>query len=307
MGKGIGIDIENVKRFRDNLENKRFLEKIFSEREIVYCENKKDPAESYAGKFCAKESVLKSLEKNVPLKEIEIINGFDGKISVYIAGKIRPDIKCSISHTSEVSVAFSYIGPNVKPQSSVKISIELDKISAGIEKLSKEISVSLGDVVSYAICKAMKEFPEFNSKFLNDMEIYSEFNMGQIINLGKGPKKVVIKNCDSKNLKEISKEIKQKALDYIHGELEDDSDETFLVTNLSSFCANDSTSALYENTSALFSIMSKFDSVKIFEGSVLGCEKFNIVLNFDSRISDCQRASKLLEKIKSFLEDGNYL
>ena len=51
----IGIDILEVSRIKESIERtKGFKEKIFSIREIEYCESKKNKYESYASRFCAK-------------------------------------------------------------------------------------------------------------------------------------------------------------------------------------------------------------------------------------------------------------
>jgi len=43
--KGIGTDIEQVSRFKTNLDNKTFLNKIFLNKELEYCLNKPHPEE----------------------------------------------------------------------------------------------------------------------------------------------------------------------------------------------------------------------------------------------------------------------
>ena len=59
----IGVDIEDVKRFQklNLVSDKTFLGKIFTKNELVYCFSKKNKAEHLAGRFSAKESILKAL------------------------------------------------------------------------------------------------------------------------------------------------------------------------------------------------------------------------------------------------------
>ncbi|MCK4521211.1 MAG: holo-ACP synthase [Nanoarchaeota archaeon] len=109
MISGIGVDIENIKRFEKACENKNFLNLIFTDKEIIYCKNKKKPYMSFAGKFCAKESIIKAYDKKIILKNIEIINLESGKSEVRINGKINNRVKCSISHTNDYAVAFVVI------------------------------------------------------------------------------------------------------------------------------------------------------------------------------------------------------
>lgn len=106
MIRGIGVDIEEIKRFEDSLSKKEFLRLVFTDKEIDYCKNKKEPQRSLAGKFCAKEAVIKASGKKMQMNEIEIHNDPGGAPQVYINGKPNNKIKCSISHAGEYAIAF---------------------------------------------------------------------------------------------------------------------------------------------------------------------------------------------------------
>ena len=108
MISGIGIDIESVNRFKKQEKNRNFLNLVFTKREIDYCRKKKPSYASFAGKFCAKEAVLKACHKNTPLKRIEIRNINSG-IAVYMNSKKNTKIHCSISHTKDIAIAFAVI------------------------------------------------------------------------------------------------------------------------------------------------------------------------------------------------------
>jgi len=109
MISGIGTDIESIKNLKKSYKNRNFLDLIFTKEEIKYCQNKKEPYISFAGKFCAKESVIKAYNKKIPIKDIEIINLKSGKIVVKINGKINNKIKCSISHKEDYAISFVII------------------------------------------------------------------------------------------------------------------------------------------------------------------------------------------------------
>ena len=57
---GIGIDLIEVRRVKALL-NKPNLGRIFTAQEIKYCRSKKNPAESFAARFAAKEAFLKAV------------------------------------------------------------------------------------------------------------------------------------------------------------------------------------------------------------------------------------------------------
>ena len=82
---GIGTDIVNIKRMEHSLKKYgfSFKNRIFSKKEISYCEKKKNSSSSYAKRFAAKEAFTKALgtgiRKGVNLKNIEITNNVYGK------------------------------------------------------------------------------------------------------------------------------------------------------------------------------------------------------------------------------------
>ena len=55
---GTGVDIAEVHRIRESIERfgDRFLRRIFTDGEILYCEQKASRFESYAARFAAKEA-----------------------------------------------------------------------------------------------------------------------------------------------------------------------------------------------------------------------------------------------------------
>jgi phosphopantetheine--protein transferase-like protein len=102
---GIGIDVVDVSRF--NFLNKidHSVKKIFSDYEIKYCLNHKEPASHFAGIFAAKEAVSKALgTTNNPFISLEIRHTKDGSPEVWKKGK-KMKVKVSITHTSSVAIA----------------------------------------------------------------------------------------------------------------------------------------------------------------------------------------------------------
>lgn len=123
-----GIDIIEVDRVRKNIEKygEKFLNKVYTESEIEYCEGKKiQRYESYAGRFAAKEAVFKAIswmldgKFDVDWKDIEVINDKRGRplVSVNNNSKISNleeiiSIDISISHVKNMAVASVVIVTN---------------------------------------------------------------------------------------------------------------------------------------------------------------------------------------------------
>ena len=96
---GIGTDIVNIKRIEQSLKKHKFAfkNKIFSKKEISYCERRKNPSAFYAKRFAAKEAFSKALgtgiRKGVNLKNIEITNNVYGKPSISLKGNLANYLK----------------------------------------------------------------------------------------------------------------------------------------------------------------------------------------------------------------------
>ena len=96
----------------------RFAERVFTPAEREYCDAKgAAAAQSYAGRFAAKEAFLKALKTGwrgkITWHDIEILNDGDGVPSFRVSGEASrllertgaELIHLSISHTSEHAVA----------------------------------------------------------------------------------------------------------------------------------------------------------------------------------------------------------
>lgn len=106
---GTGIDIVEVQRMAEIIARwgTRFVERVFSPREIDYCHKRALPAMHYAARFAAKESLLKSLGRGlgmgIALKEIEVLNDQQGKPAIRLLGGAETmlrDLGVSAAHVS---------------------------------------------------------------------------------------------------------------------------------------------------------------------------------------------------------------
>ncbi len=117
MVKGIGVDIIEINRIKEAIINKtRFKDRFFTPAEVSYCEGHKLPWSYYAGRFAAKEAVVKALGtgfRGFKWQDIEIIKDGLGKPEVILhnnAEKIAQELQIeeimiSISHSRDYAVA----------------------------------------------------------------------------------------------------------------------------------------------------------------------------------------------------------
>jgi holo-[acyl-carrier protein] synthase len=116
---GVGIDIIEIHRIEE-MHTKwgiKFLEKIFTEKEISYCLEKSFSAQHFAVRFACKEAFFKAAsslpEFQFNWKNIEIINSNDGKPSInileplnhlFVNLKIHPSLSHSLNYANAVVI-----------------------------------------------------------------------------------------------------------------------------------------------------------------------------------------------------------
>lgn len=112
-----GTDIIEIERIKENIEEigEKFLSRIFTSKEIKYCESKsKQKYQHYAARFAVKEAVFKAIscklkdKYEISWKDIEVINDKNGRPSLNIIGADLSELEnidVSISHCKEYAVA----------------------------------------------------------------------------------------------------------------------------------------------------------------------------------------------------------
>ena len=129
----VGVDIGEVERIRKAVDDTRFGERlrdrVFTANEINYCEKKRRGRyESYAGRFAAKEAVMKALGRGWGSKvrwlDIEVTRARSGKPGIVLHDKTAQLAEelgirswfLSISHTRDHGLAY-VIGQDESPLS----------------------------------------------------------------------------------------------------------------------------------------------------------------------------------------------
>ena len=116
---GTGIDIAEVPRVAQAIARfgDRFLQRIYTEGEIRYCDSKANRVERYAARFAAKEAAMKALgtgwNHGVRWRDIEVRRApggrptiaFHGKAAEFAAKLGAARVALSLSHTTEQAIA----------------------------------------------------------------------------------------------------------------------------------------------------------------------------------------------------------
>ena len=115
---GIGADVVDIDRIRAVVKrHPKFVDRIFTPNEILYCHKRDDPAERFAVRFAAKESVLKALGVGIggaDFTDIEVIRLPTGQPQLRLTGRAatladEQGVKrwlITLSHAEQVAQAF---------------------------------------------------------------------------------------------------------------------------------------------------------------------------------------------------------
>ena len=137
MIRGLGTDIVEIVRIGEMIERhgELFLQRVYTEQEVAYCQKRTASYQHFAGRWAAKEAVLKALgtgwARGIAWRDIEVVSFPSGQPRVAIHGAVRElseqagiagyllSISHCRSHATAVAVA-------VQDVSSLNPSVELD-------------------------------------------------------------------------------------------------------------------------------------------------------------------------------------
>lgn len=114
-----GIDLVDFPRIEEMVKRhgERFLDRIFTAVEQAYAEANKNSIEKLAGRFAAKEAILKLIgtgwRGKIAWTDIEIVNNPAGQPKVNLSGEVEKiaaklgieHISVSITHTANFAIA----------------------------------------------------------------------------------------------------------------------------------------------------------------------------------------------------------
>ena len=116
---GVGTDLIEIARIAQSVDRfgERFLRRVFTPREIEYCRQKKNAAESFAARFAAKEAGAKALgtgiSQGVSWLELEVTREPSGRPLLQLTGRAAQiaaqlgvaHISLSLTHARDSALA----------------------------------------------------------------------------------------------------------------------------------------------------------------------------------------------------------
>jgi holo-[acyl-carrier protein] synthase len=114
-----GIDLVDFPRLEQLIERHgdRFVDRIFTAAEQAYARKNRNTIEKYAGRFAAKEAIMKLIgtgwRGHIAWTDIEVTNNSAGRPQVTLSGEVKQiadklgirHISISITHTANFAIA----------------------------------------------------------------------------------------------------------------------------------------------------------------------------------------------------------
>ena len=109
---GIGTDIVSIDRMKKSLKNKKFIKRVFNDKEIFKCKKIKNYNNCFAKRFAAKEAFSKALgtgiSSGIKFNEIIVLNKKSGKPFINLVGATKQVLKKKFKgKKSKISLSLS--------------------------------------------------------------------------------------------------------------------------------------------------------------------------------------------------------
>lgn len=115
---GLGVDVCEIGRMERALaRHPSMRRRVFTDEEIAYCDGKARPAESYAGRFAAREAVIKALGgiRGAKWQDISVSRAPSGAPAIRLTGNAEArarmlgieTVLISFAHERSAAVAFA--------------------------------------------------------------------------------------------------------------------------------------------------------------------------------------------------------
>lgn len=146
MINGLGVDIVEIDRMREALKRRpRLKERLFSEQERDYCEQRNKPEIHYAMRFAAKEAVLKALGtgfSGMRFRDVEVVRDERGRPLPRLSGRaaevaeaagvVEMHLSLSFTHTNAVASAVA-ITEQMRPRPDIEPETPQQRLAASFK------------------------------------------------------------------------------------------------------------------------------------------------------------------------------
>ncbi len=168
------------------------------------------------------------------------------------------------------------------------------------------VNITVGDLILFAVIKALEEMPEINCEFINGKVYRSEeVNIAFACDTDKGLLVPVIAGSEELTLKELSQKVKERAFAAMDGTINPDYLEggSFTVSNLGAFGIETFTPVLNAPQVAILGVCSPVLRPVRENGEVVFKDFIGLSLTIDHQVIDGAPGAKFLQKVKANIEN----
>jgi len=172
------------------------------------------------------------------------------------------------------------------------------------------VSISINDMILFAVSKALQEEPTLNSHIVDDeLRIFKQVNLGFACDTDKGLMVPTIEASNKKTLMEVSKEAKDLIKDCQSGKIDPSKLQgaTFTVTNLGSLQIESFTPIINPPQSAILGVGSIDYKIKKEEGDYRYYPAMSLSLTIDHRGIDGAPGARFMKHLIKQLEQFELL
>ncbi|NMA40689.1 MAG: 2-oxo acid dehydrogenase subunit E2 [Lentisphaerae bacterium] len=180
------------------------------------------------------------------------------------------------------------------------------RIKAGAESLELA-NINIGDMVMFAVIKALQKHPEFNAEFSdNVLRMHSSINMGFACDTPRGLMVPVLHNAQTLSLPEMAKTVKSMAKQANDGNINPDllAGATFTVTNLGALGITTFTPVISAPQVAILGVCKTLlRPVRNKQGDIEYRDFMQFSLTMNHMVLDGAPGARFLQTIKNIVEN----
>lgn len=169
-----------------------------------------------------------------------------------------------------------------------------------------EKTISFNDIISFATCRALIEFPAVNAELTGDGILVKDFvNLGIAVAIENGLIVPVIRDADLLTLAELAEAARSLAQKAKEGKLKPDEYKggSFTISNLGMFGLDDFVAIINPPESGILAVGKIEKRAVVINDELAIRPMMNLVLSYDHRLVDGAPAAKFLVRIKTMLEN----
>ena len=192
-------------------------------------------------------------------------------------------------------------------QTSHRISVDMTEaanLRVAFKKQDKRVSYN--DIVSLAVCRALKDYPIMNAQMTDDGILMKDYvNLGIAVAIDNGLIVPVINDADLMTVEEIGIMTREMAAKAKNGTLKPDEYKggTFTISNLGMFGLDSFVAIINQPESGILAVGAIKKTPVVLEGDEIAVRPImSLTLSYDHRIVDGAPAAEFLSAVKAYLE-----